>query len=89
LTRRERGIVRAALVLVVAATLAIVLVAVSTSTAPPRAGCIDAIVPGAMGGVPVTACGTHARRICRSHAAARDPGSRAIEQSCRRAGIGA
>lgn len=89
LTLRERRIVRAALVVVVAATIAIVVASVSSSTAPLRAGCIDAFVPGATGGVEVTACGARARRICRSYATGSDPGSRAIERSCRRAGIAA
>jgi hypothetical protein len=74
-------------VTVVAATIAIVIVAAGTSTPAPRPGCIDAIVPGAMGGAPVDACGARAREICRSHAGQTDPGSLAIERSCRRAGI--
>ena len=89
LTLRERRIVRAALVVVVAATIAIVALSLSSSTAPPRAGCIDTFVPGATGGVEVAACGARARHICHSHATAPDPGSRAIERSCRRADIAA
>jgi hypothetical protein len=87
LTRRERLLVRLAIVLVVAATVAIVIVAAGTSTPAPAPGCIDAIVPGAMGGQPVDACGARARAICREHAGQPDPGSRSIERSCRRAGI--
>jgi hypothetical protein len=87
LTRRERRLVRAALVLVIIATVAIVVVAASSSTPAPRPGCISAIVPGATGGVPVDACGARARAICRAHAGQSDPGSLSIERSCRRAGI--
>jgi hypothetical protein len=87
LTRRERLLVTIATVVVVAATIAIVIVAAGTSAPAPRPGCIDAIVPGAMGGSPVNACGARARDICRSHAGQADPGSLAIERACRRAGI--
>jgi hypothetical protein len=92
LTRRELRLVRAALVAVVAATIAIVVVAVvavSSSTPAPRPGCISAIIPGAMGGVPVDARGARARAICASHAGQSDPGSLSIERDCRRAGIAA
>jgi len=89
LTRRELRLVRAALVAVLAATIAIVIVAVSSSTPAPRPGCISAIIPGAMGGVPVDACGARARAICASHADQSDPGSLSIERDCRRAGIAA
>jgi hypothetical protein len=87
LTARERGVVRVALVIVVVTTIAIVILALSTSTAPPRPGCIDAIVPGAMGGQPVTGCGARARAICLARAGQSDPGSLAVLRSCRRAGI--
>jgi hypothetical protein len=87
LTRREHRFAVGGLALVVAATLAIVLLAVSTSAPRLAPGCIDAIIPGAMGGVPVDACGARARATCRSHANQVDPGSLAIEASCRRAGL--
>jgi hypothetical protein len=87
LTSRERRLVSAAAVLIVAATIALVLFAASAKTAPPRPGCINAIVPGAMGGQPVDACGARARRICRERLGLSDPGSLAVEVDCRRAKI--
>jgi hypothetical protein len=88
LTRRERRLVAAAVAVITAATIAVVLLAASASTAPPRPGCIDAIVPGAMGGQPIDACGARARSICRERRAQTDPGSLAVEADCRRAKIG-
>jgi hypothetical protein len=87
LTARERRVVAAAIGLVLATALAIALVAAGSSSKPLRTGCIDAIVPGVMGGQPVQGCGAAARRICHAHLRLSDPGSRAIEASCARAGI--
>ncbi|HZV72716.1 MAG TPA: hypothetical protein VFF79_03285 [Conexibacter sp.] len=85
--RRERvvAIVGAAIVAVV--LLALVLATVGDSRPAPAAGCIYAIVPGVMGATPVDACGADATRICAAHATQLDPGSRAIQASCRRAGL--
>jgi hypothetical protein len=85
LTHRERRVVYAAVVLITAALIAVVLLVASASSAPPRPGCIDAIVPGAMGGQPIDACGAGARRICRQRLGLSDPGSLAVEADCRRA----
>jgi len=85
MTRRERRVVSAAAVLIAAAVIAVVLLAASASSAPPRPGCIDAIVPGAMGGQPIDACGARARSICRERLGRSDPGSLAVEADCRRA----
>jgi len=87
LTRRERRLVSAAVALIAAATVALVLLAASASTAPPRPGCIDAIVPGAMGGQPIDACGAAARRLCSERRGQSDPGSLVVEAACRRAKI--
>jgi hypothetical protein len=87
LTRRERRVVGAALALAVAILVAVIVLAAGADPAPPRAGCIAATVPAAMGASSVDACGARAERICRRHAAATDPGSLAIERDCRRAGI--
>ena len=87
LTSRERRLVSAAAVLIAAAAIALVLLAASATTAPPRPGCIDAIVPGAMGGQPIDACGARARRVCRERVGQSDPGSLAVEADCRRAKI--
>lgn len=87
LTSRERRLVSAAAVLIAAATIALVLFAASATTAPPRPGCIAAIVPGAMGGQPIDACGARARSICRERLGLSDPGSLAVEVDCRRAKI--
>ena len=87
LSRRERRLIAAAAVLVAAIALAIALVGASASSPPLARGCFEAIVPGAMGGQPIDACGARARAVCAQHAHGSDPGSRAVEASCRRAGI--
>ena len=87
LTRRERRVAIVSAVLVLATVLALVLATVGDSRPGPKAGCIYAIVPGVMGATPVDACGVQAKRACAQHAALRDPGSRVIQKSCRRAGI--
>ena len=88
LTRRERRLVSTAVALAVALAVAVIVLAAGASPAPPRAGCISATVPAAMGASSVDACGARAVRICRQRAAATDPGSLAVERDCRRAGIG-
>lgn len=87
LTRRERRMVAIGVALVAAVAVAIALVSATSSSPPLARGCIDVIVPGVMGGQPVTACGARARAVCRERRGLTDPGSRAIEAACRRAGI--
>ncbi|HEY2602654.1 MAG TPA: hypothetical protein VGI67_13940 [Thermoleophilaceae bacterium] len=87
LTRRERRIVVSALVVTAAFIVALVLATVGDSRPGPKPGCIYAIVPGVMGATPVDQCGAQAKRTCAERAALRDPGSRAITTSCRRAGL--
>ncbi|HEX4035206.1 MAG TPA: hypothetical protein VHX66_12260 [Solirubrobacteraceae bacterium] len=87
LTVRERRIVSVALAVLIAATLAIVLIAIDSSPKPTPAGCIDTIVPGVMGGQPVRGCGAQGRAICLAHRGHSDPGSQAIVADCRRAGL--
>jgi hypothetical protein len=88
LTRRERNVAAAASASTLAVCAALVLATLGGSRPAPAPGCIYAIVPGVMGAAPVDACGARARRICASNASLTDPGARAIEASCRQAGIG-
>jgi len=87
LTKRERTILFGATAATIVTILALVLATVGDSRPGPKPGCIYAIVPGVMGATPVDACGVQAKRACAQHAALRDPGSRVIQKSCRRAGI--
>jgi hypothetical protein len=87
LTRRERNAAIAAVVATLAAVFALVLATIGDSRPDPAPGCIYAIVPGVMGATPVDACGARARSLCSTHATLTDPGSRAIQASCRRAGL--
>lgn len=87
LTGRERRVAMAAFVISVVTVLALVLATVGDSRPGPKPGCIYAIVPGVMGATPVDACGAQAVHMCAQHASLRDPGSKAIRESCRRAGL--
>ncbi|HEX6458315.1 MAG TPA: hypothetical protein VF032_05300 [Thermoleophilaceae bacterium] len=87
LTPRERRVGLAAFAISVVTVLALVLATVGDSRPGPKPGCIYAIVPGVMGATPVDECGAHAGRTCALHVSLHDPGSKAIRESCRRAGL--
>jgi hypothetical protein len=87
LTRRERIVALGVLAATVVAVIVLIAATVGDSRPGPAPGCISAIVPGAMGATPVEACGARARTTCSQHAGLDDPGSRAIEAACRRAGL--
>jgi peptidoglycan/LPS O-acetylase OafA/YrhL len=87
LTRRERNVMICAVLATIAAIVVLVALTASDSRPAPGPGCIYAIVPGAMGAAPVDGCGARARNICANHATLDDPGSRAIQADCRRAGL--
>jgi type II secretory pathway component PulM len=87
LSRRERNVVIAVVAATLVAVVVLVLATVGDSRPEPARGCIYAIVPGVMGATPVDACGAEARRLCAARATRTDPGSRAIQASCRRAGL--
>ena len=87
LSQRERNVVIAVVAATVVAVVVLVAATVGNSRPEPSPGCIYAIVPGFTGAQPVDACGAQARRICAERATRDDPGSRAIQASCRRAGL--
>jgi hypothetical protein len=87
LTRRERNVVIAAVAATLVAVVALLSVTLGDSRPEPSPGCIYAIVPGVMGATPVDACGARARSLCARHATLTDPGSDAIQASCRHAGL--
>jgi type II secretory pathway component PulM len=87
LTPRERRVaIVGAAATVVAVVLLLVLTAGSSRPAP-GPGCIRATVPGVMGATELNLCGERARRTCARHEGGADPVSRAIEASCRDAGL--
>jgi hypothetical protein len=88
LTGRERLAALVAAAVSAIAVLALVLATVGDSQ-PDRTspGCIYAIVPGVMGAEPRQACGADARTICNEYRVNTRPGSPAVLESCRRAGI--
>jgi hypothetical protein len=70
----------------VALTIVILIAATVGSTRPkPGPGCIRANIPHVMGAEELNLCGRHARRACARHSKLDDPGSRAIQESCRTA----
>ncbi len=87
LTTRERVVAIIAAALTALAILAIVLVSAGDSRPAPGPGCIRVNVPGVMGALEVNACGRRARHLCADRAGQDDPGSLAIEESCREAGV--
>jgi hypothetical protein len=88
LTRRERNVAIVSAVVTIVTVVALVLATVGDSRPGPKPGCIYAIVPGVMGATPIEGCGAQARKICAEHASLslRDPVSREVRTSCRRAG---
>ncbi len=87
LTKRERGIVVAGLVVTVAALLALILATASDSRPQPAAGCIYTVVAGRTGGEPVHGCGAEAEAICAHSARFDDPRAEKVVGVCREAGV--
>jgi hypothetical protein len=87
LSSRERNIAIAAAVATLAACVALIVATVGRTTPAPGPGCIRAIIPHVMGGETLNACGTRAKDICAARAGDADPGARAVQESCRQAGL--
>jgi hypothetical protein len=87
LTRRERLAAIVGLAATAIAVVALIVATAGTSRPAPGPGCIRATVPGVMGASELNLCGARARRACARHRNQSDPGSQAIEASCRDAGV--
>lgn len=87
LSVRERNIAIAAVGVTLAACVALIIATLGNSTPAPGPGCIRATIPHVMGGETLNACGGRAKRICDARAGDTDPGARAIQESCRQAGL--
>lgn len=87
LTKRERNVVIAGLVVTLAALLALVLATASDSRPQPAAGCIYTVVAGRTGGEPVHGCGAEAEAICAHSARFDNPRSETVVEACREAGV--
>jgi hypothetical protein len=87
LNRRERYIAIVAVGATLAACVALVLATVGNSRPAPGPGCIRAQIPHVMGAETLDACGTRAKRLCQARATDTDPGARAVQESCRQAGL--
>jgi hypothetical protein len=87
LTSRERNVAIAAVVVTLVACAALIITTVDDTRPEPGPGCIRAIIPHVMGGETLEACGGRARRICAARAGDADPGARAVQESCRQAGL--
>ncbi|HEY6551203.1 MAG TPA: hypothetical protein VIY71_08405 [Solirubrobacterales bacterium] len=87
LTKRERNVVIAGLVVTLAALLALILATASDSRPQPAAGCIYTVVAGRTGGEPVHGCGAEAEAICAHSARFQDPRSETVVEACREAGV--
>lgn len=87
LSSRERNVAIVAVLATLAACVALIVATVGNSRPEPGPGCIRAIIPHVMGGETLEACGTRAKRICKARATDTDPGARAVQESCRQAGL--
>jgi hypothetical protein len=87
LSSRERNIAIAGVAVTLAACVALILATLGHSRPEPGPGCIRALIPHVMGAETLDACGTRAKHICRARATDTDPGARAVQESCRQAGL--
>lgn len=87
LTKRERNVVIAGLVVTLAALLALILATASDSRPQPASGCIYTVVAGRTGGEPVHGCGAEAEAICAHSARFQDPRSETVVEACREASV--
>src|SRR5436189_3669742 len=86
LTRRERWVAIGATIGVVVTLAVLIAVTAGNTRPPPGPGCIRATIPHVMGAEELNLCGSDARHACAEHSNLTDPGSQAIEESCRSAG---
>jgi hypothetical protein len=87
LTRRERSVVIAGIVITIAAFVALLLATASDSRPGPAAGCIRVVVAGRTGGEIVAGCGSKAEAICAHSARFEDPRAEKVVESCRESGV--
>ena len=87
LTPRERLVAIVGFAVTAIAVTALIVATAGNSRPAPGPGCIRATVPGVMGATELNLCGGRAKRECARHEGRSDPGSRAIEASCRDAGL--
>jgi hypothetical protein len=87
LTQRERIVAIVTAAVTAVALIVLVVVTAGDSRPGPAPGCIRSVIPGVMGASELNACGTRAKNVCAAHATHADPGSQAIQASCRKAGL--
>jgi hypothetical protein len=88
LSAREKRIVYAVAAIATAClAIGLVLIAFQGADPPAKPGCIDAVVPGIMGGGHVEPCGAKATAMCRSQVGHDDNYARPILASCRAQGF--
>jgi hypothetical protein len=87
LARRELRLIAAIGTLLVAATVAVVIAAVTTSEPKTKAGCIAVYEPSTMGAVQLHLCHADAARFCRTQATRTDSVARRAQEACRKAGL--
>jgi hypothetical protein len=87
LTRRERSVVLAGVVVTCIALVAMILATAGDSQPPPAPGCIRASVAGRTGAELIQACGMKARRLCTRSVGHDEPQFLAIAASCSDQGI--
>jgi hypothetical protein len=85
-TDREKRILIVVVAGLAAACIALVIVAVGSSSPSTPAGCIHLEAPSTMGAVASDICGDDARRLCTGGRARTDPLSGKILPQCREAG---
>lgn len=82
LTKRERNVVMAGVVVTFIALVALILATAGDSQPPPAPGCIRASVAGRTGAELIQACGMKARKLCARSVGHDEPQFLAIAASC-------
>lgn len=87
LTKRERNVVMAGVIVTFAALAALILATAGSSQPPPAPGCIRVSVAGRTGAELIQACGAEARQLCARSAGKDEPQYLAIAAGCREQSI--
>lgn len=82
LTKRERNVVIAGVVVTFIALMALILATSGASQPPPAPGCIRVSVAGRTGAELIQACGMEARELCARSVGHDEPQYRAIAAGC-------
>ena len=87
LSRRELRLLQTVAAVLIAATVAVVLIGALRHDPPVPANCLQVIAPSTVGAVNVRVCGADVGRFCRQQAGRSDTTALAVQARCRARGI--